>query len=80
MNSFLIHEYFDLHVADLMVACMRETYRKPLSNYMKSEKERSLRSSQPNLSGTQNPGSKFLLECMESRKKQVNMHLYFGFS
>nr|XP_034314958.1 uncharacterized protein LOC109618740 isoform X1 [Crassostrea gigas] len=59
------------YIPDLIVACMRETYGKPLSNYMKSEKELSLRSSQPNLSGTQNPGSKFLLACMESRKKQV---------
>lgn len=59
------------YIPDLMVACMRETYGKPLSSYMKSEKELSLRSSQPNLSGTQNPGSKFLLACMESRKKQV---------
>lgn len=74
----MIHEYFDLHVAGLMVACVRETYGKSLPSYMKSEKEKSLRSCQPNLSGTQIPGSKFLLPCMGSRKKQVNKHLYFG--
>lgn len=49
----MIHEYFDLHVAGLMVACVRETYGKSLPSYMKSEKEKSLRSCQPNLSGTQ---------------------------
>lgn len=72
----MFHEYFDLHVAGLMIACMRETYGKPLSSYMKSEKL-SLRSSQPNLIRMQNPGSKFLLACIESRKKQVNKHLFW---
>lgn len=75
----MFHEYFDLHVAGLMIACMRETYGKPLSSYMKSEKL-SLRSSQPNLFRMQNPGSKFLLECIESRKKQVNKHFFFGYT
>lgn len=70
----MFHEYFDLHVAGLIIACMRETYGKALSSYMKSEKL-SLRSSQPNLFRMQNPGSKFLL--LKAGKKQVNKHLFW---
>ncbi|XP_078326439.1 uncharacterized protein LOC111104544 [Crassostrea virginica] len=58
------------YIPELMSACMRETYGKPLNFYVKSCKERSLQSSQPNLSGTNNPGTKTLLASMKSRKNK----------
>ncbi|XP_062578022.1 uncharacterized protein LOC134239904 [Saccostrea cucullata] len=57
------------YIPELMSVCLRETYGKPLHTYTNSDKEISLRSSQPNLSGMITPSSKTLLACMKSRKK-----------